>query len=197
MQKNMKKLIIITFLFLGFVLPAKAVHYRGFVEIAPGINSELQRNDESYYDVVCGSEFAIGVSTTHGLQINKKLFLGLGVSGMYSHTWNNISTYLDGRFDFISSRKFSPFVDLKIGLALPCDKVGYYYNYYGTNDRYCDYSEDIHGGLYIAPTIGVRNRLTDNFALNIGLGWDYIYGRSPAFIGKSRHVVSLKVGIEF
>jgi hypothetical protein len=197
MQKNMKKLIIITFLFLGFVLPAKAVHYRGFVEIAPGINSELQRNDESYYDVVCGNEFAIGVSTTHGLQINKKLFLGLGVSGMYSHTWNNISTYLDGRFDFVSSRKFSPFVDLKIGFASYCDKVGYYYNYYGTNDRYYDYSENRHGGLYIAPTIGVRNRLTDNFALNIGLGWDYIYGRSPAFIGKSRHVVSLKVGIEF
>jgi hypothetical protein len=162
----MKKLIIITFLFLGFVLPAKAGHYRGFVEIAPGS--------------IADGEFAIAASTTHGLQLNKKFFLGLGVSGFTSDYWKNISLYLDSRFDFVSSRRFSPFFDLKLGFA----SVEYeeYYDYYEYTESY--------SGLYVAPTFGVRYRLKDKLALNIGLGVDYIgddFGSS----------IFLKFGIEF
>ena len=72
----------------------------------------------------------IGVSTVHGCEINKYLFVGAGVGANYLYNYSliNLPIFADVRaFLPIKGSKFTPFVDVRAGYSL-LDVEGFYFN---------------------------------------------------------------------
>ena len=72
----------------------------------------------------------IGVSTVHGCEINKYLFVGAGVGANYLYNYSliNVPIFADVRASLpIKGSKFTPFVDVRAGYSL-LDVEGFYFN---------------------------------------------------------------------
>ena len=115
--------------------------YKGFTDLGVGFSL----ND--YYDGVC-----LGLSTTHGYQINSHIFAGIGVGANYyidAEAWG-LPIFSDVRYTILDS-KISPFVDGKIGYSV-LDAEGFYFY----------------------PSVGCRFGLSDSFALTLSTGYEML-----------------------
>ena len=97
-----------------------AVDYRGFVET--GIAYKLQKKIKyGEYDRrgIDEGQAVIELGTTHGVQINKFLFLGGGADLNLQfddyETLQSCNIFAAIRYDLCLEKKWSPFVNLKIG----------------------------------------------------------------------------------
>lgn len=107
----------------------------------------------------------LGISTTHGWQINPKFFIGAGFSALkYSRESRCIlPIYLDGRYD-MKFGIFTPFAEVRFGYHWDIDGFEkYYYHGYQTSD--------INKGLFFSPSIGYRFNWGRKVGLNVGIGW--------------------------
>ena len=122
--------------------------YRGFVDT----NVDLSLNQGGFGDNTVTVYY--GVSTSHGYQFNRHLFLGAGI--MYerhhplSHNWGNgFPIFVHARTDWKFGR-FPLYGDVRIGGVI----LG-------------DYR------LYLSPTVGYRLNLGGKSNLNFGIGMNF------------------------
>ncbi len=158
----MKKVIISFLVALLSTTTLSAIDYRGFFDLKGG----------SYTSVFNAT---IGVSTTHGIQLNQNLYFGIGANlSLYPSdndfdTGSQFALFGDIRYDFGLTKKWSPYIDLKLGSGInkeyyTSDRVG---EGSGSHDYY-----DIDGNmLLINPSIGARLRLSSKCGLNFGLSY--------------------------
>jgi len=145
--------------------------YRGFVDL----NWTAGVGDTSGVD-------CIGLTTSHGYQINPFIFIGLGVgfNYFYNGTAVNMPIFVNVRTDILQKR-ITPFVDLKVGYSII----------------------DVEG-FYTSPSIGCRFKPRRGLAFSIGVGYtlqkydfefhdnqDYWSGRLDL------HGLNVRFGIEF
>lgn len=192
-----KKLILCTVMAASAII-VHAQSYRGFVDgygmIALGNLDGLKRANPVWSGNEVGlSEFGTvigGISTTHGVQVLPKLFIGAGV-GLYAGTNHyNFPVFADIRFDMFSdTRKVTPFVGIKLGYMLCMDdRTG---NPVYTGNSYkqqMDYDDDGDGikdvidraetrylknqnAFFFQPSVGMRIRLRSHCGLNIALSY--------------------------
>ena len=165
--------------------------YRGFFDLLPGFGSggvvNISEDQYAYYDL---GKYSIGMgfTTSHGYQINRCFYAGLGFGAyiltLYSinhSNWDdyieynfhgiNIPAFAEFRWDYDLTATTTPFADLKIGYqySLPF-KENDYYNV-DTKPASC-------GGLFLMPTIGMRRAVCRKFAINIGVSYNIIVPRS-------------------
>lgn len=143
--------------------------YRGFVDVSSG------------YELESGGVFA-NISTTHGFQINPRIFVGGGVGLNFisgSDSFAFVPVYADFRFTFLRSR-ITPYLDLRGGTCLNTEE--------GQVDP------------YVAPTFGCHFSFKERFALNAGFGFDLMFGdryyRSYSE-KKALPAFSFRVGLEW
>ena len=89
----------------------------------------------------------VGVTTTHGRQINPHWFVGVGTGAEIP--WLFLPLYADARYSFFD-RRFTPFADLKVG-GSPT----------GDNDF----------PLYLAASVGISYQFTPHFGINLSVGY--------------------------
>jgi sRNA-binding regulator protein Hfq len=148
--------------------------YRGFVDVGYvfGTGDESSKIDR------------IEFSTTHGYQINTNFFVG-GGTGIHYMTLNDVfllPLFIDFK-GYILSGNVSPYFDFKGGYTHILSKLE---------------DEDIKGGLYISPAIGVRYLISNNIGLNASLGFVFQQFRDIALNEYAKaNGVSFKFGIEF
>lgn len=133
----------------------KAQTYRGMVDVAPAL--------EWPEDFYCGDNyltsyghgettFAMAVSTTHGVQLSRQHYVGVGAEfcrRLDNTTWEelgSIPVYAMWRMDFFG-RKITPFFDVRAGYQV-AKANGFYGNING----------------------GVRFNLTGRTGLNVSVG---------------------------
>ena len=122
------------------------------------------------------------ISTIHGYQFNPYIFLGGGVGvNYYSDVeFLSVPTFVAFRSDFIDGG-ISPFAEVRLG--------------YSTGDL---------NGIYFSPNVGCRFGLSNNFAINVSLGYDLeqinvrtTLGRYYSDHKKMCGAFTFRVGIEF
>ncbi len=172
----MKKLLLLLILSVATLQPVSAQSYRGFADLEGGLLT-------GHYD-----DALIGVTTTHGLQLAQKFFIGAG-SGILIDIDGGFGgavmpLYADFRFDFWNGKKVSPFIDLKAGYTLEISSDDYGF---------------IGNGLYLNPSVGFRIRLTERMGINIGLAYSLInFYESKYYNWKElSSTISIKAGIDF
>lgn len=151
---------------------APKVGYRGFVNI-----HYLGGNDGVYYG---WNDNGIGISTTHGYQINKHVFVGAGVGvqyhGMqYFESGVSVPFYADFRFD-IGNSSVTPFIEAKAG-----------------------YSASTFSGVYLSPTFGVRIP-AKAVGINIMVGYsaqEFKYEGYYRVRNAFDHTLNLGFGVDF
>lgn len=171
----MKKYLLLLILAIIGLQPVSAQSYRGFADIEGGYTFNLE-----------GA--LIGVTTTHGLQLAQKFFIGAGTGiltdagsgGSQSDISIVIPLYADFRFDFFNGKKVSPFVDLKVGYTADITSADF----------------GVSSGLYLKPTIGFRIRLTERTGINIGLAYSHINAVDNKWY-ITDNTISIKAGIDF
>lgn len=130
------------------------------------------------YSVGIGSQAEdagnVFLSTTHGYQFCPNFYLGAG-TGLHYYTSIDhfeIPIFVDARVDFRDEfsmmRKFTPFLDFKVGYAV-FDKRG----------------------LYLCPMVGARMQMGRN-GLNFGLGYT-----SQSLYSENHGGITIQVGIDF
>lgn len=168
----MKKLILV-FLTLALAAAASARDlgkgYRGFVDfgMTAGPMDYWPSDGGEPDDNVCMWE----ISTAHGFQINRHVFMGAGLMiGLEPMAEGMLPLYADFRYDFDFGR-FTPFFDVRLG-----------------ND-FCgpDYKR-----LYFAPTVGYRFLPRRKVGLNLGVGMTLLSDS-----GQTAPLFSVRVGFEF
>lgn len=185
----MKKFLLALILSVATLQPVSAQSYRGFADIEAGI---MVYGDSK----VSETSALIGVTTTHGVQLAEKFFIGAGTGILTDINGVVMPLYADFRFDFWNGKKASPFIDLKAGYTLGIANDGYY---------------SVGNGLYLNPTFGFRIRLTERMGINIGLAYSFItvcdwywynydenYGTNSGgnYIERCS-AISIKAGIDF
>lgn len=148
--------------------------YRGFVDVGYifGVGNEYTKENR------------IELSTTHGYQVNNHFFVG-GGTGI--HYMTSADTFLLPMFinfkGYLLNRNISPFFDLKAGYTLILSKLT---------------DEDIKGGLYVSPSIGVKFLVTNNIELNTSLGFNFQQIRD-VYLNEfmNSNGISLKFGVGF
>lgn len=180
--------------------------FRGFIDLGYSMGVSAPRND--YWLV----------ETSFGYAFTPKTHLGLGVAihdfkpeeKSYPMFWNQtkenagkrndpawrypfIPFYLEGRYNFMSESKNTPFVSLKVG--------GTFIN---------------HKGFFTSPTIGYHFATNEFFSFNVGVAYElqtadyklWCQGDTPGAIkddtgktylkqGEAFHNLCIKVGVEF
>ncbi len=105
------------------------------------------------------------INTIHGVEVlHSSLFLGGGIGVGISTESDRLKTYsipvfADVRYT-VSSLKFKPYLDMKIGYSELIDEE---HDGGGYNS----------GGLYLSPSIGVSLPLAGKTFIHIGLGYTY------------------------
>ena len=173
--------------------------YRGFFEFTGGVGFggkvSVYAGDCAVTDI--GSPIVFGWNMTHGYQINRNLFAGLGfgmhASMLYGVEHNryssydrryaehkfstlNIPIYANARWDFGLEKKTAPFVDLKLGYTLSFafdSDEDMFYSYSYDNDLYV-YDKNT-GGFLLMPTIGMRTTIRNKVGFNIGLSYNVMF----------------------
>ena len=151
----MKRLSLLLVSISLLCVSGRAQTYRGMVDVAPAL--ELQEEfyasgnsmDSYGYD---GVAFAMAVSTTHGVQLSRQHYVGIGTEfcrRLDISDWEelgSIPVYAMWRMDFFG-RKITPFFDVRAGYQV-AKANGFYGNING----------------------GVRFNLTGRTGLNVSLG---------------------------
>lgn len=190
MKRNFKKLWLLPLFFILTSLStqtASAVSYRGFIDLGAGAN--FITGD---YNVDSDIHPALSVSTTHGVQINKHLFVGCGLGYIYDYTnfhykYNNeYNLYTDiemeenqmpiygcVRYDWNIANKISPFVSMKLGY---CVNLWDYWlenegNYHGNYGEHFTYFYTSKNPLYLSLALGFRVKLSSKVGLNFGIAY--------------------------
>ena len=214
MKKSIKTLFLIAAI-AASTLTASAIKpsYRGFVDFGGALlvgNSDV---DPSALSIETGAtDYNLMFSTTHGVQINRSFFVGVGLAGIISNSANfmtdesgrmceasynknyNIPVYLSGRWDMNIARKVSPFVSLNLG-----------YNINSTN------TDGDASTLFIQPSAGIRIRLHHHVGFNIGLTFYSSKFKTGVYDGRinwndkwlyseatySRYNFGLNIGLDF
>ena len=161
--------------------------YRGFVDFDPTVSityGSVSPSELSLYDKpTC---FTGLLSTTHGMQINRHLFVGVGVGILFDNLKSKNASglpdddqqrstldflfpaFLTVRYDLNVARKISPFVSFKIGyISRLTDEAVFGTSF--SNSDYWDVELKSDSGIWFQPTIGVRFRLGHHNGLNLGL----------------------------
>ena len=122
----LKKIILPLVALAAVAFPSSALKYRGMVDISPAL--EYPHDYESYhsdyiedygYDEV---RVSLSVSTTHGMQLSKNHFIGIGgefsriLGGNYKEK-GGIPVYAMWRTDLCGYRR-TPRLDLRAGYTL-------------------------------------------------------------------------------
>lgn len=142
--------------------------YRGFVDF--GFTKGLGDSGADRFEL----------TTSHGYQFTPYFFTGAGIGIHYymDMWWNGdnvpfIPLFIDLRGNLMQG-SIVPFIGLKGGYSLVVDD-----GLYG-------------GGLYAAPSVGVKYMLSETFALNLSLGYSYQQDEGDNISG-----ISIKIGAEF
>lgn len=144
----MKKIIMI-FVMLAAVAAALAREpkrgYRGFIEwdnsFGKGDWFSCADGEEKHEDLLF-----IGLSTSHGYQINNHAYVGAGFMLSLGYPCMMLPIFADFRYD-ISFGKFTPYADARLG-----------------------YSLSDGGSVYFSPTVGYRFNWGRKANFNIGIG---------------------------
>lgn len=197
----MKKLLAILFA-ACCISSASAASYKGYVETFGGLSIPSEGD--------LGGTW--GVATSHGVEIIDGLFVGAGIDfslGMteyytyetYDYSYYDFvdydveikplfATFAECRYSFLRYSRVSPFVGLRLG------------------GGYNGYSEA--GALYFSPAFGCAFNFTDNFGMDLSLGYSLFTGSSDeGYIGYGDYVygveyslpsvscVNFRIGIHF
>ncbi len=181
---------------LGHGWGARSSGYRGFFDINGGFGFGGKVNVAAgqcrINDIKRGLVF--GWSTTHGYQVNRNLFLGLGVGiyaqslvadclydGMFDTEYEfesfSIPLYLDARWDFGLAEKTAPYVRVKVGYQQTLAVEGDDYDYYDYLESYEDGRSlgtctKSMGSFFLQPEIGMRVRIGGRAGMNFGLAYN-------------------------
>lgn len=151
-------------------------HYRGFVDFGYSIGVGSDIDDTGRIDF----------TTSHGVQVNPYLYVGLGAGVNYYSEAENASywsfpIFFNPRVNFIEG-PVSPFLDMKVGYALGQDVKGF----------------------YLAPSVGAGFRTSNSNMINVSAGYTlqnvevvYYNGYSGWTDRKNIGAITLKVGFEF
>lgn len=137
--------------------------YRGFVDVSNGLDC-------------ANGDYAFELTTTHGFQINPRIFVGGGIGlGVYLYRENvALPFFADFRFTFLKSR-ITPYIDVKAG-----------------------YSPIPDTGAYFSPTVGCHFSFKEKFGMNVGLGYTMQeYYRSRYYGSDLYHCLQFRVGLEW
>lgn len=179
----MKRLLPVLFVSLiAFSSLARQPHrgYRGFFDVEFNAGKVWYNDDAAGEDKHGGLAF-LGVSTTHGYQINNHIFTGIGFLVAATMGTGTVPLYADVRYDN-QWGKFTPYGDFRIGYDL------------------------INQGLYLSPTVGYRFNWGRKVNLNLGAGMtlkpsqitEPILGTIRSVTGvKYDPVFTLRLGIDF
>lgn len=185
----MKKLVLVLALTLVGIFSAKAIDlsYKGYGELYTGYSAP---SNSSVY----GGGANFGISTSHGVNLFPSLFVGGGIDfnvSMYEDKYYSrysetdysalFAVFAESRYNFLPSRKASPFVGLRIG------------------GGYNGYDEE--GCFYFSPAVGCSINLTDKFGLDASVGYSLFTGVGPE-PGYNDHYgnincISFRVGVHF
>lgn len=153
----MKKILLIVAAMLITASTASAVRYKGYGEINGGVFIP-----SDYY----GVGGLAGISTSHGVEIIQGLFIGAGIDANYvtftepghgrysveeTDYSGNFAVFAEGRYNFLRTRRVSPFVGLRLGGG-----------YEGVQEQGC---------LYFSPAVGITINLTKRFGLDASIGY--------------------------
>lgn len=205
-------------------LTSYGVKYRGFVDVDASYLVECPYSYNRRLSRPTEDRFSLLITTTHGIQMGNSFFVGagLGLNQMGQElSVRNMPVFFDLRWTLNDSKKFTPFVDFKIGYSmLTNDKNEHYpkYMYRENTDKNSwymyDYFSDTKDGLFVKPTIGCRISLSNKLALNVGLTYypehgnfyeyylEYQNGkrvtRTNSKVGSfTKHFLGLNVGVDF
>lgn len=160
----MKKILLTAALALITAASASAVDidikYKGYVDTGGGLFFASKDNTD-----VDGLGYNYAISTTHGIELFKGLFLGAGFEanllgyneedypGGYSDDSFEIggifTVFAEARYNILRTKKISPFVGLRIGGG-----------YQGVDEVGC---------FHFAPMAGCTFNFTNKFGLDVGL----------------------------
>lgn len=144
--------------------------YRGFV-------------DFGYTQKLGGGANRIELTTSHGYQFTPYFFTGAGI-GVHCYLQESNMWHSDAKIPFIPM-----FVDLRSNLM-----QGFIVPFIGLKGGYSLVIDEglYGGGLYVAPSVGVKYMLSETFALNLSLGYSYQQDEGDNLSG-----ISIKIGAEF
>lgn len=184
----MKKILFFIAAMLISASSASAVSYKGYGELNGG--AFIPGN---YY----GTGGMFGISTSHGVEIIKGLFVGGGIdinyvtftepgSGRYSVDESdfagNFAVFAEARYNFLRNHRVSPFVGMRLGGG-----------YEGVEEQGC---------FYFSPAVGVTVNITKRFGLDASLGYSLWSGSDESEPGyndwcSSFHGVCFRFGVHF
>lgn len=220
--KAIKSLFLVAM--IASALSSNAVDYKGFVDVDASYLAECPRSYGERLSRPSKDRFSLLITTTHGIQFSQSFFLGagLGLNQMGSDlSVRNMPMYFDARWTLSEKKKFSPFIDFKIGYSmLSNDKSEWHpelmYRVYTDKKSWYmfDYYSNAKDGFFIKPTIGCRLSLSDKLALNVGVTYYPEHGNLHEYyietengkqvknthkkVGKfTKHFIGLNVGIDF
>lgn len=203
MTKHIRHALILAAI-LFTLLPASAVRYRGFVE-ASGGKAFLDGSDfltDSFSDT-----WTCSFLTTHGIQYNNLLFIGVGIGSQlqrYEDSGDLYLIYSNIHLDFDSYKKTHPYLDFKLGIY-----KGFTYRYIWVepNKTWNNMEENNTGYPYLSLGFGYRIKMFNFSGLNIGLSLNtgpHLIGRTDdqrrgVVIGKRIDAtdINLNLGIDF
>ncbi len=159
----MKRVLLAALIMIAGVYSVSAVRYQGFAEVYGGLYMPSK-----FFKV--GPE--IGVATTHGIEIENGVFVGLGAEFMYGNCERSgiprnsnvdrsiryIDAFVEGRYRILSHNKFSPFVGLRVGAGYGCSLS-------------MQESDTIFP--YISPALGYSFNFTKKVGLDLSIGYVY------------------------
>lgn len=172
-----KLLIVLTGLMLS--ISAFSQSYRGMLDLSVGLPTSGEQSIRfSNEEVKLKPQVGLIFSMSHGCQITKSFFagLGIGVGGVWTEenfislgdtqygdsewqqkftTYGTVPVFLDLRWDLDIRKKITPFVDLKVGYQMEIDDG------FGPKN----------GSMYFQPTAGVRFRGGKRTGFNLGLSY--------------------------
>lgn len=172
----MKKLLLISFLILGFSFTANSQNkYQGEVQI--GYNFGVKDFDPDYANL----------SFINGIRFNKNLFAGIGVG---LNTYSIFESGVDKEYAlpiFINAKAYLPVSpQTDFFASLDC---GYWF---GISSNHKEV-----GGLMLTPSVGVCFDLGKSYGLNLSLGYNHQNWSADGPVSLNTGAIGIKVGFSF
>lgn len=175
MTVAMKRLSLLAVCVCLLCVGGKAQTYRGVVDVAPALEFTEVSNFYENCLYSSGSEvaFSMSVSTTHGVQLSRQHYVGVGAEfcrRLDTSDWEelgSIPVYAMWRMDFFG-RKITPFFDVRAGYQV-AKANGFYGNING-GIRF-----NLSGRTGLNLSVGVRMRRVESCDSNNWI-WPSTYG---------------------
>lgn len=171
--------------------------YRGFFNFVGGFGCGGVVNanaGEGSITNIGKSTFGAGIDTSHGYQINRHFFAGLGVGAQVMMCYREtddadrvdagmglhgpiFQIYGDFRWDYDLTAKTTPYAGIKMGWQ--------YVGIERTYDYFYDYYDPLHlrlnsvaqSGFLLMPSVGMRLAIGSKRGLNIGISYNILLRR--------------------